>query len=280
MALIIPEVFADAVNAKFSVKLRAANLATDMTDLVPELSECGDTVHFPTFDEINDAATITKGTPMSPEAVNMSDNEAEIKQVGKAVRIYDRDSIQVKGSMKDRLAEQVAYKMAKAVDSDLVAAIKTDATYSDDVTGLTQADVEQAFEVFGDDIDNDVFAGILIHSGLKKYFMAMDNFINSTKTFAVMGNGEVKNGVIGYWNGSIPVYVSDNGTQVTESNVVKKILAIVKKDALAIAWQRVPMVEESREALLKAWDIVADELYATKLVDAGGVSVLKVANPS
>lgn len=273
MAYIIPEVFADAVNAALGVKLRVGNLATDYTNLVDEITTYGDKVHFPVIDRITDASVVTTGTAMTPDTVSMTDSDATIKQVGKSVRIFDKYSVQVKGALKDRLAEQLGESMAKAVDADLVNSIKTEAVYTDDtLTSLTQADVDAAFNVFGDDVDNDTFAGILINSRLRSAFMNMDAFTSATKTYAVGGNGIVKDGVIGYWNGTIPVYVSDNGT----FNSNKALLAVVKKDALGVVWQKVPTVEEEREAKLLATDLVASEMYATKLVHTDGVSVLEV----
>lgn len=271
--IIVPEVFADAVNAAMGVKLRAGNIATDYTNLLDDITTYGNKVHFPVIDRINDAAVIEKGVALVPNEVNMTDAEAEIKQVGASVRIYDKDSVQVKGHLKDSMAKQLGESLAKAVDADLVNAIRTEAVYKDaTLEDLTQTDIETAFDVFGDDIDNDTFAGILINSRLRKKFMAMDAFTDGTKTNAVYGNGVVMHGCIGLWNGTIPVYVSNNGTY----NDGKALLAIAKKDALGIVWQRVPSVEEEREAKLRATDIVADELYATKLVHTDGVSVLEI----
>ena len=275
MALIIPEVFADTVNENFSVRLRAANLATDYTDEVDDLALCGDTVHFPTFDEISDASVVTKGTPITPATVNSTDSSATIQQVGHAVRIYDRDAIQVKGKTVENMAKQLAFKMAKAVDADLVSSLIADAAYKDaTLTTLTAADIDAAFDVFGDDVDNDTFAGMLINSRLRSTIQNMDEFINSQRTNVAVDNGIVRHGLIGFWNGTIPVYVSDNGTY--DSTNSKSLLAIVKKGALGIAWQKVPEIEESREALLRATDIVVDELYAAKLIRTDGASVLQI----
>lgn len=275
MAYIIPNVFADAVNAALGVKLRVGNLATDYTDLVDEIGSYGEEVHFPVIDRITDAGVITPGTAMEPDAVSMSDSSATIKQVGKSVRIFDKYSTQVKGALKDRLAEQLGESMAKAVDADLVNSIRTEAVYKDDtLSALAQSDVSSAFDVFGDDVDNDTFAGILINSRLRSAFMDMAAFTDATKTYAANGNGIVKNGIIGFWNGTIPVYVSDNGTH----NNGKSLLAVVKKDALGVVWQTVPTIEEEREAKLLATDLVASEMYATKLVHTDGVSILEIAD--
>lgn len=274
MAIIIPEVFANAVNERLGVTLRAGRLATDFTDLVDDITTYGDTVHFPVIDRITDASVVTKGTPLTPDEVNMTDATAEIKQVGHSVRIYDKDSIQVKGTLKDKLAIQLGDAMAKAVDADLVNEMLTKAVYKDStLTALTADDVNDAFEVFGDDIDNDTFAGILIHSKLRKSFMKMDEFTAVNKTYAAGGNGVVVDGIIGHWNGTIPVYVSNNGTL----NAGKAMLAVVKKEALGLIWQKVPSIEEEREAKLRSTNIIADEYYAVKLLHDDGVSVLEVA---
>ena len=277
MAVIIPEVFGDAVNARLGVKLRAAQLATDYTNLL-DITEYGDTIHFPQIDRITAATEVTKGTPLVPSDVKMTDSEAKIKQVGTAVRLYDKDSIQVKGALKDNLAIQVADALAVAVDADLVKSIKTDAAYKEDLESfeeLTQAKIDSAFDVFGDDVDNDSFSGILINSKLRSTFMNFPAFTDANKTFnGLNGNGIVRNGVIGYWNGTIPVIVGDNETYETDGK--KALVAIVKKDALSVIWRRQPSIEEARAALHLATDIVAQELYATKLTRTDGVSVLTV----
>lgn len=281
MALVIPEVFADAVNSAMGVALRVGRVATDFTDMVDEITTYGDKVHFPTIDRISDASTVTKGTPLSPSAVSMTDSYATIKQVGNSVRIYDRDAIQVKGALKDRLAEQLGQTMAKAVDKDLIEAIKTDVVYTDSVDSLTAAAINEAFDVFGDEVDNDDFAGMIINSKLRSIITAMDEFTNVNKTYTPDGNGVVRDGVIGFWNGTIPVIMSNNGTAYKDgSNVDVLMLAIVKKNALGYVYQKTATVEEEREGKLLATDLIASELYATKLVNTSGVSVLEVpANP-
>ena len=128
--IITPAVFADVVNSKLGVKLRVAKLATDYTDAVDDITTYGSEVHFPVIDRITDAAVVEKGTALTPDEMNMSESVAEIKQVAKGVRIYDKDSAQVKGTLKDKLATQLADAMAKAVDTDLVNNIRDEAAYT------------------------------------------------------------------------------------------------------------------------------------------------------
>ena len=231
--IITPEVFSDCVNAALGVKLRVGKLATDYTNYVDDIRTYGDTVHFPVIDRITDADVVTLGTALVPEDVSMTDSTAVIKQVGKSVRIYDKHSIQVKGELKSNLAIQLGEAMAKAVDSDLVNAIRTEAVYKEDITSrgnFTEDAVNAAFNVFMDDVDNDTFSGIVINSRLRSDFIKMSAFTDATKTYAANGNSIVRDGIIGYWNGTIPVILTDNGTYEDD----KSLVAIIRRGALGV----------------------------------------------
>lgn len=274
--LVIPELFSEAVNSKMEVSLRVGRLATDMTDLAEDIRTCGDTIHFPTFDRISDAATVVKGTPLVPEEVNMSDSTAKIKQVGKSVRIYDKDSIQVKGAMKDRMAEQMGEVMAKDVDKNLVDEMDANAVYkvpTSTTESITKTEIEAAFDCFGDDVDSANFAGILIIHRLRSTFTNMDEFTSISKTYAKDGNGVIEDGVVGYWLGVIPVIICDNNTYDATAKECKTYL--VRKNALGVIWQKEVTIEEEREGKLLATDLIASDLYAVKLMDTKGCVVLR-----
>jgi len=271
--IVIPELFSEAVNAKMDIALRVGRLATDMSDLAEDIRTCGDTIHFPTFDRISDAATVVKGTPLVPEEVNMSDSVAKIKQVGKSVRIYDKDSIQVKGAMKDKMAAQMGDVMAKSVDTDLIKEMDNNAVYKVASPTLSIAAIEDAFDCFGDDVDSASFAGILINHRLRKEFTSMDEFISISKTYAKDRNGVVENGVIGHWLGVIPVIICDNNTY--DTNLMECKTYLVKKDALGVIWQKEVTIEEEREGKLLATDLIASALYATKLMNTKGCAIIR-----
>lgn len=274
--LVIPELFSEAVNSKMDVSLRVGKLATDMTDLAEDIRTCGDTIHFPTFDRISDAATVVKGAPLVPEEVNMSDSTAKIKQVGKSVRIYDKDSIQIKGAMKDRMAEQMGEVMAKDVDKNLVDEMDTSAVYKVPTSmaeSVSALEIEAAFDCFGDDVDSASFAGILINHRLRSDFVNMDEFTSISKTYAKDSNGVVENGIVGYWLGVIPVIICDNNTYDATAKECKTYL--VRKDALGVIWQKEVTIEEEREGKLLATDLIASDLYAVKLMDTKGCVILR-----
>lgn len=271
--LVIPELFSESVNAKMDIALRVGKLATDMTDLAEDIRTCGDTIHFPTFDRISDAADVVKGTPLVPEEVNMSDSVAKIKQVGKSVRIYDIDSVQVRGAMKDCMAEQLAQTMAKNVDRSLIDELDNNAVYKVASPSLDITAIEAAFDCFGDDVDSASFAGILINHRLRKVFTAMDEFVSISKTYAKDGNGVIENGVCGYWLGTIPVIICDNNTY--DTSLLETKTYIVKKNALGVIWQKEVTIEEEREGKLLATDLIASDLYAVKLMDTKGCAVIR-----
>lgn len=277
MALIVPEVFSDAVNAKLDAALRIGRVAFDATANVPEAMQYGDTIHFPKLNRVVTASEVTKGTPLTPAAVDMTDMSAPIKQVAASARVYDKEATQIKGPVMDEMVRQVADAMATKVDGDLVVAMDTDAVYkhaSASATAITSSELDEAMNSFGDDVDTSKFAGIVINSRLRSSFMAMDAFTNVQKTFnhAEQANGIVADGVIGYYAG-IPVILCDNGTYDATAKECKTY--IVKRNSLGYVFQRNITIEEEREAKLLATDIIASSLYATKLMDTSGVVIIR-----
>lgn len=101
MALVIPQVFADAINEKLGVSLKVGTCAFDATSMVNDIKQAGDTVHFPILNRVSDADELTDGVEVTPERISMTDNTAVIKEVGKAVRVLDKEEIQIKGGSMD-----------------------------------------------------------------------------------------------------------------------------------------------------------------------------------
>jgi hypothetical protein len=273
---IAPTVFADAVLDELESSLRIAKyFAVDYTDDVDEILSYGEEVNFPSVDAGTPAEELSDGDVMTPEGINMSDCKATIKQVGKARRVTDKQSAQIKGRVKDEIIQDVARSIAAKIDDDLVDEMRDSAVYTDDLDELTESDLYDAMAVFGDKADTADFMGILINSRLTKSFMGMNGFIDLTKTTATDKNGETIDGCIGRWNG-IPVIMCNRET-LKEG---KALLAFVKNGSLGIIWQKTPNVEVEREAKAAATDSVTNVLYAVKLRKADGVSLLEVTvNP-
>ncbi len=275
--LIVPEVFADAVNAKLDSTLRIGRVAFDATPLVPEAMQYGDTIHFPKLKRVATATEVTKGTALTPAEIDMADMSAPVKQVAAPVRVYDVEAAQVKGRVMDNMVLQVAEAMATKIDADLVTAMDTDIVYKQAAAAadaITADELMAALSCFGDDVDTASFAGIVINSRLLASLLKMDAFTSVEKTFnkAEQANGLVVDGVVGYFIG-IPVIVCNNGTYDAAAKECKTY--IVKRDALGYVFQRDINIEEERESKLLATDIIASSLYAVKLLDTAGAVVLR-----
>ena len=273
--LFVPEIFSDAVNEKLGTTLKFGSVAFDATSMCPEILVAGDKIHFPKIKRTATVSAVTKGTALIPATLDMADSTADIMYVGSAFRIYDSERAQVKGMVMDKVVNQVVDEMAKKIDGDLAAAIDADAVYKTAVanaTSISSAEIQTGMDNFGDNIDTDSYAAIIVNSRLRSAFMGMPEFVDTAKTFQTNGNGIVVNGIIGYYYG-IPVLVSNNGTWDDTAKECKSY--IVKKDALGYVFQKNVSIEESRQALLLCTDIVASSLYATKLIDDTGVVLLR-----
>lgn len=275
MALVIPEIFANSINDKMRVNLKAGTMAFDATDLVGEIRQAGDSICFPIINRIQDATELTDGVEIEPERISMDALRATIKEMGQAVRVLDKEEIQIKGGAMDKLVIQLAESMAKAVDKSIIDSMDAEAVYKVATSGaesVTVTELNAAIAKMGDAIDSDLFSGWLINSRLVDAFMNMDAFVSSAKTFASQGNGIVKNGVLGHLYG-VPVMVSNNNTFDETTGECKTYL--IKKDSVGYVFQKDITVEEERKAKLRATDIVTTALFATKVLDPKGIVVLR-----
>lgn len=278
MALIKPEIFADVVREKINGKVRVLNLATEL-DNIGEYSVEGETVHFPKWAYVGDATEIAKGDTIATTELDQVDSTATIKQVAKGVTVFDRDVYTVKGGQKmvNEASDQIATAIARKLDSDLITEMKDNAvlTFSalTDAKALTQDELLNALNLFGEDQDRESFSGIVINSVLINSFYQMPLFVDVTKTTSSNGNGIITGGLLGYFTG-VPVWVSDKGTL----NGLNATTFIIKKGALGYKLKAKGVnVEEDRVASKKKTDIFGDSMYAVKLTDESGVVVVEKA---
>lgn len=272
MAFIKATIYADMVREKFDSKVKVLNLATDLGKL--ENVGNGDTISFPKWSLIGDATEMVKGTPLITEELQSTEQTVKVKQIGKAVRVYDSENLTSLGNQVDEGANQTAMVMARKLDNDLIVNLKNAPFQSPVADGkkITSVEIETSLLNFGDERDIEEFAGIVVNSLLIPSFYAMPEFTDATNTTTVAGNGLITNGLLGFYRG-IPVFISDKGTfdDTTQSCVT----FIIKKGALGYMMAKDLDIELEREAKLKATDVVADMIYATALVKDDGVVVLK-----
>ena len=273
MSLIKPNVYAELVREKFVGRVKVLQLASDLGN-IPEFASHGETIVFPKWALISDASEMSKGTALVPEELQQTQATATVKQVGKAIRVFDSENLTAIGNQLDEGARQTSIVMARKIDTDLIAEMMTSDLKSAtaNAKAITATELDNALQLYGDERDVDDFAGIIVNSLLIPSFMGMKEFVDAMNTTVTTGNGLVRNGLLGFFRG-IPVHVSDKGTYNATSN--ECITFIIKKNALGYKMKKNIDIELEREAKLKATDIVADMMYAVKLVADDGVVIVK-----
>lgn len=275
MALVIPQIMADCVNEKLGVSLKMGQLATDVTNEVADITTCGDEINFPKYDRVASVGNVTKGVALVPASVSMTENKATIKQTAGSIRIFDKDSKSIKGATLDNMAQQLVDAMVQDLDSSLSATMDTEATKKSptaSATAITNDELLNALALFGDDVDYDTFSGIALNSKLLPSMLKMEEFVSVEKTYKHDGNGLIKNGLVGFWFG-IPCVLTNNGTYDSTKSECKSYM--IKKGALGYVKQQDVTLEIEREGKLLANDIIVSDLYATKVMDADGIVIIR-----
>jgi hypothetical protein len=273
MSFIKPEIYKGLVREKFDSKIKVSALATNLGE-IEGFRSVGETIVFPKWSLIGDVEEMVKGDSMTPEELAQTSTTASIKMVGKAVKVYDIEDLTALGSQVDESATQTALKMARKLDADLVVEALTSSLVSPTVAGkeITEEELDTANVLFGDEIDVDEFAGIVVHSYLVPSFYKMDSFVNAGNTTSADANGIVRNGLLGYFRG-IPVYVANSGTYDQAKD--ECVTFIIKKNALGYKMKRDLNVETQRNILDKSTDVASDMIYAVKLLADDGVVVVR-----
>lgn len=272
--IIVPEIFGELTTEKMNGVIKLSTLADEIGVLKD--SKEGDSISFPQFASIGEAELMTKGVPLKAEELNQTSTKKVVKHYGKATTIYDQDNITAIGRFVDNAIYQHSRIYGHAIDKDLADDILENAILKSSTTNgdsITEDELIAGFQLFGDEQDNDEFAGVVVNSRLLPSFYAMDGFISSNKTYINPVNGMIVNGVMGYYRGSIPVLISDLGTYDKTTN--ECITFIVKHHSLGVMPKRDILTELERLPKLKATDVVSDEFHACGLIDKTGVVILR-----
>ncbi len=275
MAIIVPEIYSQMLTEKVKGNIKISALATDLGEL-DQFSQEGDSITFPQFVALSDAELLTRGASISTEELKQTSTKKNVKHYGKGVTILDIDALTGKGNFLENAVSQQARIFSRALDNEMVADIDANAILKKSVasaSALTEVELQGALQLFGDDQDNSTFAGIVINSLLLPSFYAMDGFVNSNVTYSKDGNGQIENGVIGFYRGSIPVILSDVNTYDTVTNECKTY--IIKKGSLGRKDKRGVLVEVERDASKKSNNVFADEMFACGLIQKDGVVIVR-----
>ncbi|MFF9507298.1 N4-gp56 family major capsid protein [Streptomyces sp. NPDC014724] len=269
--MIVPDVWADMVQAKFKGAMILGTLATDDNTLE---GKPGDTVNFPKWTALGEAEDLTEGTPMTPEQLGTDPgNSATIKEAGKAVEITDKARLVAFGDPYAETQRQLGVLIARKVDTDLRLAAEAAGVITVDASTepLSWDVMVSGIEKFGDEWDPENMAGMVIHSVQRAALLRDPNFISADK----LGAGAViPRGVIGQ-AGGVNIYVSDRLT-TAGTGVDKTYNALmIRRGSLGLLYKRRPVVETDRDILARTTVVTTNVHYATHRLDDEGVVVLK-----
>ncbi|MDN3056185.1 N4-gp56 family major capsid protein [Streptomyces sp. SRF1] len=269
--MIVPDVWADMVQAKFKGALILGTLALDDNTLE---GKPGDTVNFPKWTALGEAEDLTEGTPMTPEQLGTDPgNSATIKEAGKAVELTDKSRLVAFGDPYAETQRQLGVLIARKIDKDLTAAAEAPGVITVDAStaALSWDVMVSGIEKFGDEWDPDNMAGLVIHSVQRAALLRDPNFISADK----LGAGAViPRGVIGQVGG-VNIYVSDRVTKTGTGADTTYNALLLRRGALGLLYKRRPIVETDRDILARTTVVTTNVHYATHRLDDEGVVVLK-----
>nr|WTB07400.1 N4-gp56 family major capsid protein [Streptomyces antimycoticus] len=274
--LIVPEVWGDLAQARFTGTARVLNSAAVQSDDTLA-GQPGDTINFPKWGALGELDDLTEGVAMTTAAMSQSSSSATIKEAGKAVEITDKALLTGLGDPRDEAQRQFGILAARKVDAALIAQAQANESaqgggtpYTLTVTGSGAGVVAKltwggaivpALAKFGDEFDPAEFAGLFINSAQMAEVFADDQFINASSlgTATPVTTGQV--GVIA----GMPVIVTDRIT-------AGKFL-LMKRNALGALYKRRPLVETDRDILKRTTVVTTNVHYAVKRLDDKAVCV-------
>ncbi|MFF4738784.1 phage head protein [Streptomyces sp. NPDC001262] len=274
--MLVPEVWADMVQAKFKGSMVLGTLAVEDNTLV---GMPGSGVDFPKWRALGEADELDENTPLVPEPLGTDKGaRATIKEIGKAVNLTDKSRLVAFGDPYAEAQRQLGVLIARRIDRDLTAAAEAPGVITVDAATkpLSWDVMVDGIQRFGDTWDPELMAGIVIHSAQRASLLKDPNFISADKLGA--GNAVIPRGVIGKV-GDVNVLVSDrvtttpgDGKTPTAYNAL-----MVKHGSLGLLYKRRPLVETDRVVLARSTVLTTTVHYATHRLDDEGIVVLKTA---
>lgn len=153
--LINPEVLADMVEKKLHDLIRFAPLAEVDNTLV---GQPGDTLTLPSYSYIGDAEVLAEGSTLTPVALQTASVSVTVQKVARGVQLTDEAILSGYGDPFGQATTQVATAIANKEDNLMLACLAsiTGAMVyqtSTSTTAIAPADISDALELFGEDID-------------------------------------------------------------------------------------------------------------------------------
>jgi N4-gp56 family major capsid protein len=263
--LIDPEVLAAKVNAKLTDNMVFLPVA-DVDDTL--VGKPGDTLTFPVYAYIGDAADVAENGQIVPVALSETSVEAKVKKAGKGVQITDEAVLSGHGDPVGEAGSQLALAIDNHTDNDLLTALEgISATHQFGTEAAISPDViADSLTLFGEDEEG--AKALYISVGDKATLRKSDDFIKATD----LGDARMSTGVMGeLW-----------GCQIIPANKIKADSTngeirrfIVKPGALKVIRKRDTMMEPKREADYGRTSFFVNKHYTAYLYDESKVVMIR-----
>ncbi|WP_406014329.1 N4-gp56 family major capsid protein [Streptomyces sp. NBC_00984] len=270
--LIVPEVWGDMAQAKFTGAVRVGASSAVLTDNTLT-GQPGDTINFPKWTALGELDDLTEAVAMGTTAMNQTSDKATIKEAGKAVELTDTAVLTALGDANAEAHRQFGILAARKVDAALIAQAQANETAQGGgnpyrittaagKTLFTWNDaVVPAIAAFGDEWDPAEFAGIFLNSAQLADAYADERFIDASKLGA---QTPVTTGQIGVIAG-LPVIITNR--------IAAGTFMLLKRNSLGLLYKRRPLVETDRDILKRTTVIATTVHYAVKRLDDKGVCI-------
>lgn len=251
--LINPQVIADFVETKLIDRIVFAPLAVQDNTLV---GRAGDTLTFPKWGYIGDAAVVNEGASIGATKLTQSSANVQVQKIAKGVGYTDEAALS--GLDGARLAqeatEQIVTAIAAKVDSQLLTEMGNATlayTYDPNENGATN--VAKALAQFGEDMEG---KKVLVIPATKYADIIKEIVPNTDNGSNILHSGNV--GMI-------------LGCEVVVTNRLSTEAYIVKPGALRLVNKRGVMIEYDRDPDTQQSYIYGSKLYAPYLYDASKI---------
>ncbi|WP_204123122.1 N4-gp56 family major capsid protein [Lacticaseibacillus mingshuiensis] len=246
--LIDPAVYAPMLTATVKKAMRFTALATIDNTLS---GKPGDTLHFPAYAYMGDAADVAEGEPIPVDKLTTTDASVKIKSIGKGYGFTDQSAESGLEGPLNEGTKQLATALAQKVDSDLIEAAK--GSTQTVAFAATVEGVQAATDVFNDEDDATVVA---IMNPLDASALRMDAAKHN------IGSDVGANALVS------GTYADVLGVQIVRTNKVAAGEAFyVKQGALRLIMKKSVTTENERKAQTRTTNVYAYEDYAAYLYD-------------